>query len=68
VKLFRCCCGWSYVIGRKKVYGAIWPMGVGSLPGALSPTQRMMTRAEFQDWYADCAACHEGKHHHAVAP
>ena len=68
MRLFRCCCGWSYVIGREKVYGAIYEMGIGDFPGALAPTQRMMTRAVFEDWYADCAACYEGQHHHAVAP
>jgi hypothetical protein len=64
VKLFTCCCGWSYVIGKKQVYGAIWPMGIGEFPGALSNTQRMMTRDYFGDWYADCEACYLGRHHH----
>ena len=67
MKLFKCCCGWSYVIGRKRVYGAIYPMGIGDFPSALSSTQRMMTRAEFADNYADCAACLDGHHKHAVS-
>jgi len=65
MRLFKCCCGWSFVIGRKHVYGAIYPMGIGDFPGALASTQHMMTRAEFEDMYADCAACHAGGHHHA---
>jgi len=66
VRYFTCCCGWSYVIGRKRVYGAIYPTGIGEFPGNLAPTQRLMTRAEFEDSYADCAACHKGQHHHAM--
>ena len=64
---FTCCCGWSYVIGKRRVYGAIWPCGIGDFPAMLSPTQRMMSQAEWSDWYADCAACHAGKHHHGPA-
>jgi hypothetical protein len=64
MELFKCCCGWSYVIGRKRVYGAIYPMGIGDFPGALANTQRMMTRVEFADWYSDCAACYGGRHKH----
>ena len=66
MRLFRCCCGWSYVIGRKNVYGAIRQMGIGDFPRALAPTQKLMTRAAFEAYYGDCAACHEGLHHHAV--
>ena len=64
MKLWTCCCGWSYVIGRKQVYGAIWPMGIGTFPDAISPTAHLMTRREFGENYADCAACHAGVHHH----
>jgi len=67
VKLFTCCCGWSYVVGKKRVYGPIYSMGIGTYPSGLSPCQRMMTREAFEDQYADCAACHAGDHHHAVA-
>ena len=63
--LFRCCCGWSYVVGRRKVYGAIWPMGIGDFPDALSNSQRMMSREEWADQYGDCFACFAGHHHHA---
>jgi len=55
------------VIGKRKVYGAIWPTGIGQYPDALSPTQRMMTRAQFKDWYSDCWACATGRHAHAAA-
>jgi hypothetical protein len=64
MRLFTCCCGWSYVIGRKRVYGAIWAFGIGEFPQLLSNSQRMMTRAEFKDWYADCHACWKGRHRH----
>jgi hypothetical protein len=64
VKFWTCCCGWSYVVGKRRVYGAIWPMGIGTYPDALNPSARMMMRAEWEDWYADCAACHTGAHHH----
>ena len=66
MKLFKCCCGWSYAIGKKQVYGAIYAMGIGEFPNALANTQRMMTREEFTDWYADCAACYEGEHRHVT--
>lgn len=68
MKLFRCCCGWSYVIGKKKVYGPIYKMGIGTYPTALSNTQRMMTREQFEDENSDCAACLEGNHRHAGGP
>lgn len=64
MRFFTCCCGWSYVVGKRHVYGAIWPMGIGTYPDALSPSARMMTRAEWEDWYADCVACYTGAHHH----
>jgi hypothetical protein len=64
MRLFHCCCGWSYVVGKRKVYGAIYPMGIGDYPDALANTQRMMTRAEWEDWYGDCAACFTGTHRH----
>ena len=64
MNLFECCCGWSFVVGRKKVYGAIYPAGIGQFPDLLANTQRMMPRKEFEDWYSDCAACHAGRHKH----
>ena len=67
MKYFTCCCAWSYVIGKHHVYGAIWPMGIGTYPDALSNSQRMMTREQFADLYADCWACWKGKHQHAAA-
>ena len=67
MKLFQCCCGWSYVIGKRNVYGAIYPAGIGEFPGLLADTQRMMTRETWADWYADCEACYSGEHHHANA-
>lgn len=64
MKLFQCCCGWSFVVSRKRVYGAIYSIGLGEYPQALANTQRMMSRAEFDDWYGDCAACLTGQHWH----
>ncbi len=64
MKLFTCCCGWGYVVGKRNVYGAIWPCGIGDFPMMLSSTQRMMTRAEWAELYDDCAACYAGRHHH----
>lgn len=64
MKLFTCCCDWSFVIGRKRVYGAIYAMGIGDFPSALANTQQMMTRKQFAENYSDCAACLEGHHHH----
>jgi hypothetical protein len=64
VRFFTCCCGWSYVVGKRRVYGAIWPMGIGTYPDALSPSAQMMTRAVWKDWYADCVACYTGAHQH----
>lgn len=68
MRLFRCCCRWSFVIGRKQVYGPIYPIGIGTFPRALSNTQTMRTRDEWADSYADCAACYDGKHHHPSDP
>ncbi len=64
MKLWRCSCKWSYVIGRKNVYGPIWPMGIGDFPDALSNTQQMMTRAQWEDEYSDCAARYAGECQH----
>lgn len=67
MKPFMCCCGWSYVIGKKRVYGPIYEMGIGDFPKALSNTQRLMNRAAFEDQYADCAACYAGAHKHSIS-
>jgi len=64
MKLFPCCCGWSFVIGKKNVYGPIYPAGIGEFPDLLANTQHVMTRAAFRDEYAECAACQRGRHHH----
>jgi hypothetical protein len=51
VKYFTCPdCEWSYVIGKKRVY-CLGP----NYPGSW---QHMMTRAEFEYEYADCASCY----------
>ena len=69
MKVFDCCCRWRFIIGHKRVYGPIYAIG---LPGHFTGphgchTQgRMMSRAEFDDWYADCSACADGKHKHGV--
>ena len=69
MRVFDCCCKWRFVIGRKRVYGPIYAIG---LPGHYTGPQgchtqgRMMTREEFDDWYADCSVCADGKHKHGV--
>jgi hypothetical protein len=67
MELWTCCCEWSWVVGKRRVYGAIYPAGIGDFPGNLAPVQRMLTREEWREQYADCWACHEGQHHHAAA-
>jgi hypothetical protein len=68
MKPFTCCCEWSFVVGRKRVYGPVYQVG---LPGHFSGPRGcmhvggMMTRAEFEENYSDCAGCHSGEHHHA---
>jgi hypothetical protein len=65
--LFKCCCDWSFVIGKKKVFGPIYPVGLPGHftgPSGCMHVGRMMPRAEFDDAYADCAACHAGAHRH----
>lgn len=68
MRLFECCCKWKYIIGSKKVYGPIYPAGIGEFPELLSNTQRMMSREQFEDEYADCAACESGEHSHSAHP
>lgn len=68
MKLVTCCCNWSYVIGRKKVYGPIWAAGLGEYPDLLNSTQRIMPRSRFEGDYADCAAHIAGKHRHPSEP
>ena len=69
VELFECCCHWSYVVGRKRVFGPIYPVG---LPGHFTGRSgcmhvgRMMTREEFADYYSDCDGCLSGAHHHVA--
>jgi hypothetical protein len=67
VRLFACCCEWSYVIGKRRVYGPIYRCGIGDFPEMLASSQRMMTREQFEDEYADCAACADGSHKHGGA-
>lgn len=44
MRFYTCNCKWSYVIGRRKVFGPLYP---DSVP-------RMMSRKEFKLWYGDC--------------
>jgi hypothetical protein len=46
MKMFTCQCKWTFLVGKKKVYGPIYE---GSSP-------RVMPRKEFDELYADCAA------------
>lgn len=64
MRLFRCCCGWSWLVGKKRVYGAIYRAGIGEFPELLANTQRLISREQWADEYADCAACLAGKHNH----
>lgn len=64
MRYFTCCCDWSYVIGKKKVYGPIWPIGIGTYPDALSNSQRIMSHEMFKEGYSDCSACASGSHRH----
>jgi hypothetical protein len=59
MKLFTCCCGWSFVVRKKRVFGPMYELGsLGhfSGPNGCHHAGRMMTREEFADEYADCAA------------
>jgi hypothetical protein len=53
VKLFTCTCEWVFVVGRKRVFGPMFP-GPGE-HNAYWHVGRMMTREQFADEYADCA-------------
>jgi hypothetical protein len=44
-------CAWSYIIGRKRVYGPMYQ----TFPGIPGHQPRMMTRAEFKKLYNGCA-------------
>lgn len=55
MRMYECRCGWSYVVGKKRVYGPIYRTGIGDFPNDLAPSQRMMTRKEWKDRYGDCA-------------
>ena len=64
MKQFGCCCGWSYIVGAKHVYGPIYPQGIGNYPNALAPSQRLMGRKYWAQSYSDCEACFSGAHNH----
>ena len=44
MKVFKCACSWSFVVGKRKVYG---PVDSGVTP-------LMMSLAEFSDSHRDC--------------
>ena len=51
---FECSCKWRFIVGKQKVFGPIF-----SGPGehaAYHAVGRMMSREQFEDEYADCAA------------
>jgi len=66
MRLWKCCCEYSFVVGSKQVYGPIVPMGLSGHDGCLMTIQRMMPAEEFRDDYADCAACYDGSHKHVA--
>jgi len=55
---FTCTCTWRFIVGKKRVFGPVFEMG---LPGHFSGRTgcyhvgHMMSREEFEDEYADCA-------------
>lgn len=53
--LFKCTCNWAFVVGKRKVYGPIYEMGIGTYPHALNNSQRIMRRADWADEFSDCA-------------
>ena len=61
MRVFDCSCEWRFIVGKKQVYGPIYPIG---LPGHFNGEHgchargRMMTRAEWEDSYSDCACRH----------
>jgi hypothetical protein len=65
MRLFACCCGWSWVIGKRKVYGPVYAMRIGDYPQALSNTQRMMMRKDWEGEHGDCSGCAAGAHRHS---
>jgi hypothetical protein len=59
VIVFDCTCKWRFIVGKKRVYGPIYPIG---LPGHYNGEHgchsrgRMLTREEFEENYSDCNA------------
>jgi hypothetical protein len=54
VRQFDCSCGWRFIVGRRHVYGPLYPLG---LPGDYGGwvKGRMMTRDEWEETESDCA-------------
>lgn len=48
MRLFKCQCDWTYVIGNRRVFGAIWENGDAT-------HAHMMSVEQWEDNYADCA-------------
>lgn len=48
MRLYKCQCGFAYVIGKRHVFGPIWPNG-----NAIAA--RMMRVEQWEDNYGDCA-------------
>lgn len=55
MKLFKCTCGWSYIVGKRKVYGPIFGPPTTAIAVRDASCAHMMTRDEFKGGYGDCA-------------
>lgn len=57
--VFDCTCKWRFIVGKKRIYGPIYPIG---LPGHYNGEHgchsrgQMMGREEFEENYSDCNA------------
>ena len=51
---FTCTCTWMFIIGKRRVYGPIWLLGLPGHPRCHN-TGRMMSRKRFTEEYSDCA-------------
>lgn len=48
MRIFTCRCEYRYIVGKKNVYGPIFP-------NKSAGVARLMTRKEWKGQYADCA-------------
>lgn len=67
MKVHDCCCQWRFIIGKRRVYGPIYAIGLAGHftgPTGCHTQGRMITRMQFDIEYADCSACFDGAHKH----